>query len=87
MFGVASADVLLVGVGRLDNDFEVCLRKIEVGLGVLWLLFPRQHLLLVKAVAVIDLLQIELEFVIVGYGDIRLDEGLLIIIELLPERR
>jgi hypothetical protein len=43
--------------------------------------------LLVKAVAVIDLLQIELEFVIVGYGDVRSDEGLLIVVESLPKRR
>jgi hypothetical protein len=43
--------------------------------------------LLVEAVAVIDLLQIELEFVIVGYGDVRSDEGSLIVVKPLPECR
>jgi hypothetical protein len=41
--------------------------------------------MLVKAVAIVDFLQIKLELVVVFDGDVRSDEGTLIIIEALPK--
>jgi hypothetical protein len=85
--GPPSPSILFVGVGGFDNVLKVGSRQVVVGLCGCWLLFPRQHLLLVKAVAIIDFLQIKLELVVVSDGDVRLDEGTLIIIKALPECR
>ncbi len=49
-------------------------------------MLPRQHFLLVEAVAVVDFLQIKLEFAIVGDGDVQSHEGTLVVVEALSER-
>ncbi len=38
-----------------------------------------------KAIAIVDFLQVNLELVVVGNGDIRTDKGMLIMVEALPE--
>ncbi len=85
--GCPSPSILFVGVGGFDNALEVGLRQVVVGLCGCWLLFSHQHLLLVEAVAIVDFLQIKLELVVVGNGDVRSDKGTLIIIKALPECR
>ncbi len=85
--GYPSPSVLFVGVSGFDDALKVGLHQVVVGLRGCWLLFPRQHLLLVKAVAIIDFLQIKLELVVLGDGDVRSDEGTSIIIKALPECR
>ncbi len=77
---------MFVGVGGFDDALEVSLRLVVVGFDVGWLLLPRQHFLLVEAVAVVNFLQIKLEFVIVGDGDVRSNEGALVVVEVLSER-
>jgi hypothetical protein len=61
--------------------------QVIVGLRGCWLLFPRQHLLLVEAVAIVDFLEIKLELVAISNGDVQSDKGALIIIEALPKCR
>jgi hypothetical protein len=85
--GRPSPSILFVGVGGFDDALEVGSRQVVVGRRGCWLLFPCQHLLLVEEVAIVDFLQIKLELVIVGDGDVRSDKGALIIIEALPECR
>ena len=84
--GGAPARVLFVCVCGFDDAFEIRLRFVVVGFDGGRLLFPRQHFLLVESVAVVDFLQIELEFVVVGDGDVRPDEGALVVVEALPKR-
>ncbi len=62
--------VFFVGVGGLDDALKVGSRQVVIGLHGCWLLFPHQHLLLVKAVAIVDFLQIKLELVVIGDGDV-----------------
>jgi len=76
---------LFVGVGGFDDALEVILRLDVVGFDDGWLLLPRQQFLLVEAVAVLDFLQIKLEFVVVGDGDVRSDEGALVVIKALSK--
>ena len=59
----------------------------EVSLCCHRLLFPRQHFLLVKAVAVIHIFQIKLKLIIVGNGDVGTDEGTLVVVEALAGER
>ena len=77
---------MFVGVGGFDDALEVYLCLVVVGFDGRWLLLPRQHFLLVEAVAVVDFLQIKLEFVVVGDGDVRSNEGALVLVEALSER-
>ena len=59
--------------------------KVEVRFGCCWFPLPCQHFLLVEAVAVVDFLQVELEFVIICDGDVRLYKRALVVVEALPE--
>ena len=83
--GGAATFVLFVGVGGFDNALEVCLCLVVVGFDVGQMLLPRQHFLLVKAIAVVDLLQVKLEFVVIGNGDVRSHKGALVVVKVLPE--
>ena len=61
--------------------------KVEVRFGCCWFPLPCQHFLLVEAVAVVDFLQVELEFVIISDGDVRSYERALVIVEVLSNCR
>ncbi len=49
------------------------------------MLFPLQHVVLVKVVAVVHLFEIKLELVLIRNHDVRADEGSLVVIEALAE--
>ncbi len=85
MSGCPSPSILFVGVSGFDNAIKIGSHQVVVDLCGYWLLFPHQHLLLVEAVAIVDFLQIKLELVLVGNGDVRSDKGTLIIIEVLSK--
>jgi hypothetical protein len=54
----------------LDDLLKVVLHLVAVGLGGGGLLFPQEHLLLVKAIAVVDFLKVKLKVVAGSDGDI-----------------
>ncbi len=63
-----------------DDRFEVLPGEFEIGFGGNGLLLPGEHVLFVEFVAVVDLLEIKLEFVFVGDGDIRSYEHNLVVV-------
>ena len=60
--------------------------EVEVCFGCCWLPLPCQHFLFVKAVAVIEFLQVELAFVVIHDGNIRSHKRALVIVNALPKR-
>ncbi len=81
----AAAAVLDVRVVSLDLHFKVIFGSRVVGLGSYGLLFPFHHLGLVKKVGAVHFLQIELELVLIRYGDVGSHKGGLVVFETLSE--
>ena len=80
-----TAAVLDVRVVCLVLEFKVVFGKVVVGFDVDRLLLSFHHLGLVKHVGVVHSLEIELELVFVGDGDVGSDEGGLVVIEAFAE--
>jgi hypothetical protein len=83
--GGSSSGILLVVVGCFDHRLKVILGAIVVGFGGIGSLLPLQHVVLVKVVAVVHLLEIKLELVLIRNCDVGADEGSLVVIEALAK--
>ena len=71
---------------HLDLEFEVVIGEVLIIFDVDRLLLPFHHLGLVKHVGVVHLLDIELELVFVGDGDVGSDEGGLVVVKAFAKR-
>jgi hypothetical protein len=82
----ATTCVLCISVGRFHECFKVVLGVVVVAFDDGGLLLLILHFTLFEVVAVVHLLEVKLQFVLVGDGDVGADEGALVVIQALAER-
>ena len=82
--GSATA-VLHVRVVCFHKEFEVALGLLIVGFDGGGLALPLHHLGLVEHIGIVDLLEVELQLVFVGDGDVRTNQRVLIVVKLFPK--
>ncbi len=77
--------VLLVCVGHFHQRLKVSFGKYVVGLDGGGLLLPIEHFVLVKVVAIVHLLQVELKFIFVRDCYVGANKRTLVVVEALPK--